>query len=308
MDGHGARAPRERRLPAAAPLGQPPRPRPLRGRRPAAAPARRVRAVPPRLAGRHHRASSSEARLTLADLDALHRRVQPRRHQERLRRATPTATSSRSCGCCPEAHWGEYENAAPVDAPRPARRGRPLGRRPHRRPSSSRSRWTAPSAAPDASSAPRSSRTAGADRPGRAAGRAAARPRLERAARSSPSPTHLPARPSYAAVRAPIAEGGGYAWFANRGIGRPVAESLAATMAWFRGWLDDVAPDRAPGGPGRVQRRRRLRRRPAAGRPGPVRRRRDPVRHAALRRRRPGRPPAGSPACRCSSPRARRTP
>jgi phospholipase/carboxylesterase len=49
---------------------------------------------------------------------------------------------------------------------------------------------------------------------------------------------HLPPELSYAAVRAPIAEGGGYAWFANRGIGRPVAESLAETMAWFRTWLD----------------------------------------------------------------------
>jgi phospholipase/carboxylesterase len=57
---------------------------------------------------------------------------------------------------------------------------------------------------------------------------------------------HLPAGPSYAAVRAPIAEGGGYAWFANRGIGRPVAESLADTMSWFRTWLDDVAPAGRP--------------------------------------------------------------
>ena len=57
---------------------------------------------------------------------------------------------------------------------------------------------------------------------------------------------HLPAGPPYAAVRAPIAEGGGYAWFANRGIGRPVAESLRATMDWFRGWLDDVAPAGRP--------------------------------------------------------------
>jgi phospholipase/carboxylesterase len=53
---------------------------------------------------------------------------------------------------------------------------------------------------------------------------------------------HLPVGPAYAAVRAPIAEGGGFAWFANRGIGRPVAESLRATMDWFRAWLDDVAP------------------------------------------------------------------
>ena len=49
---------------------------------------------------------------------------------------------------------------------------------------------------------------------------------------------HLPQHLAYAAVRAPIAEGGGYAWFANRGVGRPVASSLADTLAWFRGWLD----------------------------------------------------------------------
>ena len=53
---------------------------------------------------------------------------------------------------------------------------------------------------------------------------------------------HLPSRLSYAAVRAPIAEGGGYAWFANRGIGRPLPDSLAATMGWFRTWLDAYAP------------------------------------------------------------------
>lgn len=58
--------------------------------------------------------------------------------------------------------------------------------------------------------------------------------------------SHLPKGPAYAAVRAPIGEGGGYAWFANRGIGRPVAESLRATMDWFRTWLDDVAPAGRP--------------------------------------------------------------
>ena len=57
---------------------------------------------------------------------------------------------------------------------------------------------------------------------------------------------HLPTGPAYAAVRAPIAEGGGYAWFANRGIGRPVAESLRRTMDWFRGWLDAAAPAGRP--------------------------------------------------------------
>jgi phospholipase/carboxylesterase len=57
---------------------------------------------------------------------------------------------------------------------------------------------------------------------------------------------HLPVGPAYASVRAPIAENGGYAWFANRGIGRPVAASLRATMDWFRGWLDDIAPAGRP--------------------------------------------------------------
>jgi len=57
---------------------------------------------------------------------------------------------------------------------------------------------------------------------------------------------HLPKDLTYEAVRAPIAEGGGYAWFANRGIGRPIAESLADTMAWFRSWLDEVAPAGRP--------------------------------------------------------------
>ena len=57
---------------------------------------------------------------------------------------------------------------------------------------------------------------------------------------------HLPDGPAYAAVRAPIAEGGGFAWFANRGIGRPVPESLRATMDWFRAWLDEAAPRGRP--------------------------------------------------------------
>lgn len=53
---------------------------------------------------------------------------------------------------------------------------------------------------------------------------------------------HLAPGAEYIAIDAPIAEGGGFAWFANRGIGRPVAESLADTMAWFRAWLDEYAP------------------------------------------------------------------
>ena len=54
----------------------------------------------------------------------------------------------------------------------------------------------------------------------------------------------LPSEASYAALRAPIAEGGGYAWFANYGIGRPRPESLRETMDWFSAWLSTVAPGR----------------------------------------------------------------
>lgn len=57
---------------------------------------------------------------------------------------------------------------------------------------------------------------------------------------------HLPTGPRYVALRAPIAEGGGFAWFANRGIGRPVEASLRSTMDWFRGWLDETAPAGRP--------------------------------------------------------------
>lgn len=57
---------------------------------------------------------------------------------------------------------------------------------------------------------------------------------------------HLPTGPEYVAVRAPIASGRGYAWFENRGIGRPVAESLRETMDWFTAWLDDIAPRGRP--------------------------------------------------------------
>lgn len=57
---------------------------------------------------------------------------------------------------------------------------------------------------------------------------------------------HLPAGPAYVARRAPIAEGGGYAWFANRGIGRPIAESLRDAMDGFRTWLDSVAATGRP--------------------------------------------------------------
>ena len=57
---------------------------------------------------------------------------------------------------------------------------------------------------------------------------------------------HLPDTFAYVALRAPITEGGGYSWFANRGIGRPRPESLTATIGWFRDWLDEVAPPGRP--------------------------------------------------------------
>jgi phospholipase/carboxylesterase len=56
----------------------------------------------------------------------------------------------------------------------------------------------------------------------------------------------LPASYAYVALRAPIVEGTGYAWFANRGIGRPVAESLASTMNWFDDWLNEFREPEQP--------------------------------------------------------------
>lgn len=56
----------------------------------------------------------------------------------------------------------------------------------------------------------------------------------------------LPDGPRYAAVRAPLDEGYGYAWFANRGTGRPVPESLAEAMSWFTRWLDEINPSHVP--------------------------------------------------------------
>ncbi len=54
---------------------------------------------------------------------------------------------------------------------------------------------------------------------------------------------HLPAGTTVASLRAPIAEGGGFAWFANRGIGRPVEESLKDTTRAVVDWLDEHAEE-----------------------------------------------------------------
>ena len=59
-----------------------------------------------------------------------------------------------------------------------------------------------------------------------------------------PLAPHLPHGPAYAALRGPIPEGNGFAWFDNQGIGRPVAESIADTIVWFRDWLGVAAPRR----------------------------------------------------------------
>lgn len=52
------------------------------------------------------------------------------------------------------------------------------------------------------------------------------------------APPHL----AVVALRAPIAEGGGYAWFANRGIGRPVAASIRDTADQVTAWIAHLLP------------------------------------------------------------------
>lgn len=58
--------------------------------------------------------------------------------------------------------------------------------------------------------------------------------------------SYLPEHLAYAAVRGRVDLGGSYTWFENRGIGRPVPESLRATLDWFHGWLASVAPEGRP--------------------------------------------------------------
>ncbi len=50
---------------------------------------------------------------------------------------------------------------------------------------------------------------------------------------------HLPREFTYASVRGPIAmSDGGFTWFENDGIARPVRASLEASVAAIRAWLD----------------------------------------------------------------------
>ncbi len=54
----------------------------------------------------------------------------------------------------------------------------------------------------------------------------------------------LPSSFMFASPRAPVrTEGGGYTWFQNRGVARPVAESLRESVVRVRAWLDDPATD-----------------------------------------------------------------
>jgi phospholipase/carboxylesterase len=81
---------------------------------------------------------------------------------------------------------------------------------------------------------------------------------------------HLPVGPTSVSVRAPTGENGAYAWFANRGIGRPVARVAVR----HHGLVPRLARRRrahgTTGRPDRLQRRRSIRRWTGARRPGPI--------------------------------------
>jgi phospholipase/carboxylesterase len=54
----------------------------------------------------------------------------------------------------------------------------------------------------------------------------------------------LPPTLTYASVRGLVdVEGGGFTWFENRGIARPIAKSVRASVGLLRDWLDETAPD-----------------------------------------------------------------
>ena len=105
--------------------------RPRRPRRP-----RGGRPLPPGLAGRHDRrprAGPPDA----ARRRRVHRRVQPRRHQERLRRRPRRQRVRGHVDAAPR-RLGRVWSTAPDRPPRPRRRGAPLGRPSVRRAGSSR--------------------------------------------------------------------------------------------------------------------------------------------------------------------------
>lgn len=54
----------------------------------------------------------------------------------------------------------------------------------------------------------------------------------------------LPGELAAVALRGPLPLDFGYTWFENRGLGRPVGESLRASVATIQSWLDALDPQR----------------------------------------------------------------
>ena len=75
--------------------------------------ARRDRPLPPGLAARHHRRARRRPPRP-ARRRRLHRRVQPRGHQEHLRHRS-RRQRVRAAVDAPRDQWGPYENSAPID-------------------------------------------------------------------------------------------------------------------------------------------------------------------------------------------------
>lgn len=48
-----------------------------------------------------------------------------------------------------------------------------------------------------------------------------------------------------ASVRGPLEAEGAYTWFESRSPGRPIAESLRASITWMNGWIDSLQGERA---------------------------------------------------------------
>ena len=147
--------------------------------------------------------------------------------------------------------------------------------------------------------------TYGSRRPGGAARRAAARPRLGRA--RDPRPRRAPAGRAGVRRGAGADRRGRRLRLVRQPRHRPPGRRVAARD---HGLVPRLArrgrARRAAGAPGRLQRRRRLRRRPGARRPAPLRRGRDPLRHPALRRRRRRSSPAAGPPAGVRRPGRRR--
>jgi hypothetical protein len=112
------RATRQRLLPSTATLGEPSRPRPLRRRhrwRPEA--ARRDRPLPSCVAARHDRRTRHRTP-SVARRGGLQRRIQPRRHQERLRHR-PRRHRVRTDVDAPTQRVGTVRTRRPDRPPRP---------------------------------------------------------------------------------------------------------------------------------------------------------------------------------------------